>query len=124
MTDLEKAVRQALDALGAAHIESLDGNNFACRQILAAQIIELSRALAHQAEPVVERPQRRSLTDEERRAMWQASDFRGNGGQRDWFIEGIRAAEVAHGITKKQGLVMPPGDGSGSGTVESGRAVR
>jgi hypothetical protein len=55
-----------------------------------------------QAEPVVARPQRRSLTDEERRAMWRASDFRGNGGQIDWFIEGTRAAEVAHGITGKQ----------------------
>jgi len=53
-------------------------------------------------EPVVARPQRRSLTDEERRAMWRASDFRGNGGQMDWFIEGTRAAEVAHGITGKQ----------------------
>ena len=55
-----------------------------------------------QAEPVAEPPQRRLLTDEERQAMWQASDFRGNGGQRDWFIAGIRAAEVAHGITEKQ----------------------
>jgi hypothetical protein len=61
-----------------------------------------SSATKQQAEQAVEPPQRRSLTDEERQAMWQASDFRGNGGQRDWFIEGIRAAEVAHGITAKQ----------------------
>ena len=50
MTDLEKAARAALDALQAAHIESLDGNHFACRQILVTQIIELSRALAQQSE--------------------------------------------------------------------------
>jgi hypothetical protein len=44
-------------------------------------------------------PKRQPLTDEQRRKMWRESDFRGNGGQIDWFIEGTRAAETAHGIT-------------------------
>lgn len=38
------------------------------------------------------------LTDEQRRQIWRDSQFRGNGGQIDWFIEGTRAAERAHGI--------------------------
>ena len=43
-------------------------------------------------------PQRKPLTDEERFKMWSETDFRGSGGQYDWFVEGIRAAEAAHGI--------------------------
>jgi len=39
------------------------------------------------------------LTDEQIRSMWKSSEFRGNGGQVDWFCEGIRAAEAHHGIT-------------------------
>jgi len=39
------------------------------------------------------------LTDEQIRSMWLSSEFRGNGGQVDWFCEGIRAAEAHHGIT-------------------------
>ena len=39
------------------------------------------------------------LTDEQIRTMWKSSEFRGNGGQVDWFCEGIRAAEAHHGIT-------------------------
>jgi hypothetical protein len=42
--------------------------------------------------------QRKPLTDEERFKMWSETDFRGSGGQYDWFVEGIRAAEAAHGI--------------------------
>ena len=38
------------------------------------------------------------LTDEQRMEMWRTTKFRGNGGQVDWFIEGTRAAEAAHGI--------------------------
>jgi hypothetical protein len=30
--------------------------------------------------------------------MWSETDFRGSGGQYDWFVEGIRAAEAAYGI--------------------------
>ena len=30
--------------------------------------------------------------------MWRATTFSGNGGQYDWFVEGIRAAERAHKI--------------------------
>jgi hypothetical protein len=33
-------------------------------------------------------------------AMWIATDFRGNGGQIDWFVAGIRAAEAAQRITE------------------------
>ena len=39
------------------------------------------------------------LTDEQIWSMWMSSEFRGNGGQVDWFCEGIRAAEAHHGIT-------------------------
>ena len=39
------------------------------------------------------------LTDEQIRSKWMSSEFRGNGGQVDWFCEGIRAAEAHHGIT-------------------------
>jgi hypothetical protein len=39
------------------------------------------------------------LTDEQRMELWRTTEFRGNGGQIDWFIEGTRAAEAAHGIT-------------------------
>ena len=39
------------------------------------------------------------LTDEQIRSMWKSSEFRGNGGQVDWFCEGIRAAEAHHRIT-------------------------
>ena len=39
------------------------------------------------------------LTDEQIWSMWMSSEFRGNGGQADWFCEGIRAAEAHHGIT-------------------------
>lgn len=38
------------------------------------------------------------LTDDDALKLWRASDFRGSGGQADWFAEGIRAAERAHGI--------------------------
>ena len=41
---------------------------------------------------------REPMTDDEVLKMWRASDFRGSGGQADWFAEGIRAAERAHGI--------------------------
>jgi len=39
------------------------------------------------------------LTDAQILSMWKSSEFRGNGGQADWFCEGIRAAEAHHGIT-------------------------
>ena len=39
------------------------------------------------------------LTDEQILSMWKSSEFRGKGGQADWFCEGIRAAEAHHGIT-------------------------
>ena len=39
------------------------------------------------------------LTDKQILSMWRSSKFRGNGGQADWFCEGIRAAEAHHGIT-------------------------
>lgn len=44
-------------------------------------------------------PTRRPLTDEEADALWRTTSFRGNGGQRCWFVEGIRVAERAHKIT-------------------------
>lgn len=44
-------------------------------------------------------PASKPLTDEQRMEMWRTTKFRGNGGQVDWFIEGTRAAEAAHGIT-------------------------
>ena len=52
MTDLEKAARQALDALEAALDESVASNHVSCRAILTAQIDALRAALAQQAEPV------------------------------------------------------------------------
>ena len=52
-------------------------------------------APAAPAAPVVREP----LTDEQIWSMWMSSEFRGNGGQADWFCEGIRAAEAHHGIT-------------------------
>ena len=39
------------------------------------------------------------LTDEQILSMWKSSEFRGKGGQADWFCEGIRAAEAHHNIT-------------------------
>ena len=39
------------------------------------------------------------LSDDEVLKLWRESDFRGSGGQADWFAEGIRAAERTHGIT-------------------------
>ena len=39
-----------------------------------------------------------ALEDDEVRRMWRGSEFRGNGGQIDWFTEGVRAGERAHGI--------------------------
>ena len=41
---------------------------------------------------------RQPLTDDAVLKMWRLSNFRGSGGQADWFAEGIRAAERAHGI--------------------------
>ena len=55
--------------------------------------LEATIAAAPPAAPAV------PLTDEQIRSMWKSSEFRGNGGQVDWFCEGIRAAEARHGIT-------------------------
>jgi hypothetical protein len=52
MTDLEKAARQALDAMEAALDESVHGNHISCRAILTTQIDALQTALEKQAEPV------------------------------------------------------------------------
>lgn len=41
------------------------------------------------------------LTDEQKRDMWKRSDFRGSGGQYEWYLQGIEEAERAHGITGK-----------------------
>jgi len=118
MSELEKASLQALELRQLAEKFSevwrygikIDSND-------VMLLLNVADALEQKAEPVVEPPQRRSLTERECRAMWQASDFRGNGGQRDWFIAGIRAAEVAHDITAKQAephkraIVEPEGSG-------------
>lgn len=52
MSDRE-VMRLALDAIEAAHDESLDGNHYGCRRILVTQITALRDALdKQQAEPV------------------------------------------------------------------------
>ena len=43
-------------------------------------------------------PTQQPLTVEHRQEMWRDTNFRGNGGQQDWYFEGIRAAEAAHNI--------------------------
>ncbi len=61
--------------------------------------VQLAVAIAKEIQDmVIAPPQRKPLTDEERMNMWHTTSFRGNGGQIDWFIEGIRAAEAAHDI--------------------------
>jgi hypothetical protein len=54
---------------------------------------ELCAALAQPA------PAAAPLTDEQMLASLRSSGFRGNGGQIDWFCEGLRAAEKHHGIS-------------------------
>jgi hypothetical protein len=50
--------------------------------------------------PLIDTPPRREpLTEAQALSLWRTSEFRGNGGQADWFAEGIRAAEKHHGIT-------------------------
>ena len=57
-------------------------------------------SLLYAAPPVAPAPVvREPLTDKQILSMWRSSKFRGNGGQADWFCEGIRAAEAHHGIT-------------------------
>ncbi len=46
------AMKQALEAMEIAHDESLDGNEFECRQILVAQITYLRTAI-EQAEDAI-----------------------------------------------------------------------
>lgn len=55
MSNLREAAQQALEAIAEAHEESLDENDFECRQILLAQIKSLRAALAQpddKAQPV------------------------------------------------------------------------
>lgn len=67
-----------------------------------AGAIKLTRAtLARWGAPQQSEPVRVPLTEEQLRTMWRSSNFRGNGGQIDWFIEGFRSAEQTHGITGK-----------------------
>ena len=73
----------------AGYVPWVDGGN-SLKQDDARKI---ARAVVSSAAPVV------PLTDEQIRSMWKSSEFRGNGGQADWFCEGIRAAEAHHGIT-------------------------
>jgi len=73
----------------AGYVPWVDGGN-SLKQDDARKI---ARAVVSSAAPVV------PLTDEQIRSMWKSSEFRGNGGQVDWFCEGIRAAEAHHRIT-------------------------
>ncbi len=73
----------------AGYVPWVDGGN-SLKQDDARKI---ARAVVSSAAPVV------PLTDEQIWSMWMSSEFRGNGGQADWFCEGIRAAEAHHGIT-------------------------
>ena len=64
---------------------------------LASIAKQASIAAAEVAAPIA--PAREPLTVEQLRPMWTDSKFRGSGGQIDWFIEGVHAAERHHGIT-------------------------
>ena len=84
----KEAMKLALEALGNSWTEP--GNK---------QYEFEKEAITTLREALVEQPaQRKPLTDEQRMNMWRTTEFRGNGGQVDWFIEGTRAAEAAHGI--------------------------
>jgi hypothetical protein len=69
----------------------------------SASVAGLVRGVARQ--PAAHTPSfaRPPLTDERRFQLWKDSKFRGSGGQIDWFIEGTRAAERAHGIGRECG---------------------
>jgi hypothetical protein len=91
------AMRSALEALLHA-VPRTSG-----QAMEQADAIVACRSALVEPEPA-QTPQRREpLTDEQRKELWRSSDFRGNGGQADWFDAGIRAAELAHGI----GAIMP-----------------
>ena len=86
-------LQQALDALLTGYHQGTQDAIAALREALAADHLRDVAEKAAPAAPVV------PLTDEQIRSMWLSSEFRGNGGQVDWFCEGIRAAEAHHGIT-------------------------
>ena len=54
------------------------------------------------ADLIEQMAQRVPLDDASIHRMWFESDFRGNGGQRDWFMEGCCAAERHHGIRSEK----------------------
>lgn len=70
-----------MDRLGAAYSKQIEASY---------------RAALASKPPATE--QREPLTDEQKTAMWRASTFRGNGGQFDWYCQGIAEAERAHSI--------------------------
>lgn len=81
-----------------AEIERLRAENATFRN--AQRACEHCDPAGHAAAVAAERERcaKLPLTDDEVLKMWRLSNFRGSGGQADWFAEGIRAAERAHGI--------------------------
>lgn len=57
---------------------------------------QLDAADAYLAAPVA--PALVPLTPDQRADLWRTTPFRGSGGQFDWFIDGVCAAERHHGI--------------------------
>ena len=106
MTTPHRTLQMALDALDAI-TDDVDGTGLntmpsfdkaldaitALREAMAADYFRDVAEKVAPAAAVV------PLTDKQILSMWRSSKFRGNGGQADWFCEGIRAAEAHHGIT-------------------------
>jgi len=90
---LHQAMVGACDCLTKTHEAKYHAESCFYRR-LSEQCDKLEATIAASpAAPVV------PLTDTQILSMWKSSEFRGNGGQADWFCEGIRAAEAHHGIT-------------------------
>jgi hypothetical protein len=65
-------------------------------------LLDDEKARGWTEEPLFAHPPRREpLTEAQALHLWRTSEFRGSGGQADWFAEGIRAAEIHHGIGVK-----------------------
>jgi hypothetical protein len=102
---------KTLHEAGQAALEALENVNEICTETCEPQTIwvqdeinDLRAALeAHvpEADCGNMAAQVEPLTDAAVQKMWYSSEFRGSGGQVDWFEEGVRAAEKHHGIGGK-----------------------
>jgi hypothetical protein len=80
-----------------AQINRLIAQHWGDVSIAPQSVLAFARhVLALQAAPAA--PALVPLTPDQRADLWRTTPFRGSGGQFDWFIDGVCAAERHHGI--------------------------